>query len=48
MKASAALIAVVAVTAVTASAIGDIEFDSSIEAWFLDDDPDLLAYRRFL
>ncbi len=48
MKRIAGLLAVVAVTAVTAAALGDVEFDASIEAWFLDDDPDLIAYHRFL
>jgi len=48
LKRWAALLAVLVVTGITGAALQDVEFDASIEAWFLDDDPDLLAYHRFL
>lgn len=37
-----------AITLVLALFIPGLTFDTSIEGWFLDDDPDLIAYQEFL
>ena len=36
------------ITAVAVYQAKDLEYDNSIEAWFLKDDPDILTYNAFL
>ncbi|OIP35758.1 MAG: hypothetical protein AUK47_16295 [Deltaproteobacteria bacterium CG2_30_63_29] len=42
------LIAVAVLTVVAMLLASTLEFESSIEVWFVEDDPDLLAYHEFL
>ncbi len=43
-----ALLAAIAISVVAARAARSLDFDTSLEVWFLEDDPDLVAYHRFL